>query len=346
MPKQRKKVSGYKGLLNHYQNLQVAADVGDDEYRPNVLPVRSWEWRHILGLPGVPTENIIQLYGPGDCGKTSLARFLIAEVLRKDDRPAGFVDAEHKLDLGYTKRCGIDLKRLVIGRTTSKDTKMFAEEAWEMYIDMVDSGKFSIVVLDSIGGLIPKAMLEGNLSDAHMGLKARINTIGIEMLTVAKARSNTAVVLINQTRAAIGNSFKFENVPGGFALYFHSSAVIRVSRGDWIKSGGVDIGQDIILSTQSTGNTKNQLGTPRRKAIVPLIWGHGIWTQLEFIRTGARLGIVEKKGSHYSFSGVKLGQGEVNAAKSVTGLMMKSASGLIMTGLKEEEESQKIKVIE
>ena len=252
-----------------------------------------------LGIGGYPKGRIIEIYGHESSGKTTLTLLAIAQC-QKQGGTAAFVDAEHALDPKYAKLLGVDVDNLIVSQP---DT---GEQALEIADMLVRSGGVDIVVIDSVAALTPKAEIEGDMGDSHMGLQARLMSQALRKLTANIKRSNTLVIFINQIRMKIGVMFgNPETTTGGNALKFYSSVRLEVRKGGSIKDG-VDVsGNEIKVKI-----VKNKVAPPFKQADFELIYGEGISLEAELIDLGAKYGIIEKSGAWYSYKGKKIGQGK------------------------------------
>ena len=255
-----------------------------------------------LGIGGLPRGRVVEVYGPESSGKTTLALHAVAEVQRGGGT-AAFVDAEHALDPVYAEKVGVNVDDLLISQP---DT---GEQALEITDMLVRSGAVEAVVIDSVAALTPKAEIEGEMGDTHVGLQARLMSQALRKLTANIKRSNCLVVFINQIRMKIGVMFgNPETTTGGNALKFYSSVRLDIRRIGAIKKGDEILGNDTRVKV-----VKNKMAPPFRKAEFEILYGHGISREGEIIDRGVELGIVEKSGSWYSYNGDRVGQGKENA---------------------------------
>lgn len=251
---------------------------------------------------GLPRSRIIEIFGPESSGKTTLTLHAVAEVQRKGGVCA-FVDAEHALDPTYAKKLGVDVDELVVSQP---DT---GEQALEIADTLVRSGAIDLVVIDSVAALVPKAEIEGDMGDSHMGLQARLMSQALRKLTGSIAKTNCMVIFINQIRMKIGVMFgNPETTTGGNALKFYASVRMDIRRIGSIKDKDEDIGNKTRVKV-----VKNKVAPPFRLAEFDIIYGQGISKMGELIDLGASLDIVEKAGSWFSYNGEKIGQGRENA---------------------------------
>ena len=254
-----------------------------------------------LGLGGVPRGRVVEIFGPESSGKTTLALHILSESQKKGGI-AAFVDAEHALDLGYARKLGINVDDLLISQP---DT---GEQALEITEVLVRSGAIDAVVIDSVAALVPRAEIEGEMGDAHMGLQARLMSQALRKLTAAISKSRTTVIFINQIRMKLGVLFgNPETTTGGNALKFYSSIRLDIRRISAIKDG-----QEIIGSRTRVKAVKNKLAPPFKEAEFDIMYGQGISKEGEVLDMATALNIVDKSGAWYSYSGERMGQGREN----------------------------------
>ncbi len=251
-----------------------------------------------LGIGGVPRGRVVEIFGPESSGKTTLALHIVAEA-QKQGGIAAFIDAEHALDVTYARALGVRTDDLLISQP---DT---GEQALEIAEVLVRSGAIDVVVVDSVAALVPRAEIEGEMGDAHVGLQARLMSQALRKLTAAIARSNTTVVFINQIREKIGVMFGSpETTPGGRALKFYASVRIDIRRIAQIKKG-----QDVVGNRTKVKIVKNKMAPPFRECELDILYGEGLSYEGDLIDQGAAMEIVEKSGMWYSFEGERIGQG-------------------------------------
>ena len=260
-----------------------------------------------LGVGGVPKGRIIEIFGPESSGKTTLALHIVAEA-QKAGGFAAFIDAEHAVDPEYSKKLGVNTEELLISQP---DT---GEQALEICETLVRSGALDVIVIDSVAALVPRAELEGDMGDAHMGLQARLMSQALRKLTGTVSRSNTTVIFINQIREKIGVMFgNPETTPGGRALKFYSSIRMEIRRITSLKDGGEMVGSRVRVKV-----VKNKVAPPFKQSEFDIMFGQGISYEGDILDLAVTGDIVEKTGAWYSFEDLKIGQGRENAKTFLT----------------------------
>jgi len=267
-----------------------------------VVPSGSLALDIALGIGGLPKGRIIEIYGPESSGKTTVALHAIAEV-QKQGGQAAFIDAEHALDPKYARNLGVNIDELLLSQP---DT---GEQALEIAEALVRSGAVDIIVVDSVAALVPKAEIEGDMGDSHVGLQARLMSQALRKLSGAISKSNTIAIFINQLREKIGVMFgNPETTPGGRALKFYSSVRLDVRRVESIK-----MGNDVVGNRTKIKIVKNKVAPPFKQADVDIMYGEGISREGSLVDIGTEMDIVNKSGAWYSYEGERLGQGRENA---------------------------------
>ncbi len=255
-----------------------------------------------LGIGGLPKGRIIEIYGPESSGKTTLALSVIAQSQKKGGTCA-FIDAEHALDPSYAKKIGVDIENLLISQPDA------GEQALEIADTLVRSGAIDVLVVDSVAALVPKAELEGEMGDSHMGLQARLMSQALRKLTATIARSNTLVIFINQIRMKLGVMFgNPETTTGGNALKFYASVRMDIRR-----IGAIKDKDDVIGNQTRVKIVKNKVAPPFKTVDFDIMYGEGISKTGELVDLGVKAGIVDKAGAWFSYNGEKIGQGRENA---------------------------------
>ncbi|NPV84313.1 MAG: recombinase RecA [Candidatus Aminicenantes bacterium] len=272
--------------------------------KAEVIPTGSISFDLSLGIGGFPRGRVVEIFGPEATGKTTLALHVIAEAQRRGGQ-AAFIDAEHALDPQYASKVGINVDELLISQPD------YGEQALEIAEVLVRSGAVDVIVVDSVAALVPKAELEGEMGDAHMGLQARLMSQALRKLTAIVSKSKTCFIFINQIREKIGVFVGSpETTTGGRALKFYASMRIDVRKLATLKEG-----EEVVGSRVKVKIVKNKLAPPFREAQFDIIFGEGISREGDLVDSGLQYGILEKTGTWYSYKGERLGQGRENVKK-------------------------------
>ena len=277
--------------------------LGDNSANMNVevVPTGSLSLDIALGLGGLPKGRIIEIYGPESSGKTTVALHCVAEV-QKQGGIAGFIDAEHALDPVYAKNIGVDIDNLYISQPDC------GEQALEITETMVRSGAVDIVIVDSVAALVPKAEIDGDMGDSHVGLQARLMSQALRKLTGVISKSNCVVIFINQLREKVGVMFgNPETTTGGRALKFYASVRLDVRRTETLKQGGEMVGNHVKVKV-----VKNKVAPPFKQAEFDIMFGTGISREGEILDLASECNVVNKSGAWYSYNGERIGQGREN----------------------------------
>ncbi len=301
------------------------------------IPTGSLALDKALGIGGIPRGRVTEIYGPESSGKTTLALHVVAGA-QKQGGIAAFIDAEHALDTAYAKKLGVNCDELLVSQP---DT---GEQALEIADMLVRSGAIDVLVIDSVAALVPRAEIEGEMGDSHMGLQARLMSQALRKLTGTISKTMTSVIFINQIRMKIGVMFgNPETTTGGNALKFYASVRIDIRRAAAIKEG-----QDTVGNRTKAKVVKNKMAPPFKEAEFDIMYGEGISATGELLDIGVDAGVIEKSGSWYAYEGERIGQGRENAKKFFKEnpemfnlLMIKVKEAIGLTGMAEKADQLK-----
>ena len=308
--------------------------LGESNYNLNVetVPTGSLSLDIALGLGGVPKGRIVEIYGPESSGKTTVALHMVAEV-QKRGGIAGFIDAEHALDPVYAKNIGVDIDNLYISQPDS------GEQALEITETMVRSGAVDIIIVDSVAALVPKAEIDGDMGDSHVGLQARLMSQALRKLTPVVSKSNCIVIFINQLREKVGVMFgNPETTTGGRALKFYSSVRMDVRRIETLKQGGEVIGNRTRVKV-----VKNKVAPPFKEAEFDIMFGKGISVEGDILDLAVSIGLVQKSGAWFAYNNEKIGQGRENAKNYLSEIELQRLN-LLVSGFLDFAEFQALEM--
>jgi recombination protein RecA len=294
--------SAISAIEKHFGKGSIMALDGSGDTEIETVPTGSLALDVALGVGGLPKGRVVEIYGPESSGKTTMTLHAIAQA-QKAGGTCAFIDAEHAFDPVYAKRLGVKLEELLVSQPDS------GEQALEIADQLARSGAISLIIIDSVAALVPRAEIEGEMGDTHMGLQARLMSQALRKLTAIVHKQNTCVVFINQLRQKIGMFFgNPETTPGGQALKFYASVRLDIRRIGQIKQGDVVIGSRVRIKV-----VKNKCAPPFRQAEFEVIHGNGIAQTADFLEVAIQSGVVEKAGSWYMFEGERVGQGRERA---------------------------------
>lgn len=303
----KKKVDALVTFLDKNFEKGIVFRYGDKPLPVEVIPTGSFTLDKALGVGGYPQGRVIEIYGPEASGKTTLTLHLISEA-QKLGKTCAFIDAEHALDPSYAKALGVDMDALLVSQPGN------AEQALELADTLVKSDVVNLIVIDSVAALVPKAELEGDMGDSHMGLQARLMSQALRKLTAIANEHKCTIVFINQIRQKIGVMFgNPETTTGGNALKFYASVRLDIRRIGAIKKGDENIGNKVRVKV-----VKNKVAPPFKEAEFDIMFGQGVNKAGEVVDLAEASGILKKSGAWYSFDGTNVGQGRDNTVKALT----------------------------